>query len=144
MGDFVAIPLANGSFAFGRVISEPLIAFYDIYSEEVPDIDKIRVRSVKYILAVMNYAINSGRWKVIGSSLLEDTLREPVSFFMQSRSTGEISIYIDGEIIPASFEECVGLENCAVWDPEHVEDRLLDEFYGRPNKWSEQLSLKSI
>ena len=39
----------------------------------------------------------------------------------------------------AIAEECVGLERAAVWEPEHVEDRLRDHFAGRSNRWVESL-----
>lgn len=42
---------------------------------------------------------------------------------------------------PASRQELEGLEVAAVWDPEHVEDRLRDHFSGRPNKWVESIRL---
>ncbi|WP_448115483.1 hypothetical protein [Mesorhizobium amorphae] len=35
----------------------------------------------------------------------------------------------------------IGLECAAVWDPEHVVDRLRDPADGRPNKWVERLAV---
>ena len=32
--------------------------------------------------------------------------------------------------------------NAAVWDPQHVEDRLRDHFAGLPNKWVQSLALR--
>jgi len=51
-------------------------------------------------------------------------------------------IYLAGHIRQASRAECEGLERCAVWEPEHVEDRLRDHFAGKPNVWVESLRLK--
>lgn len=55
----------------------------------------------------------------------------------------QFSIYNpnNGEIIRATKEECSGLERSAVWEPEHVEDRLIDHFENRPNKWVESLKI---
>jgi hypothetical protein len=39
----------------------------------------------------------------------------------------------------ASYGECTSLERAAVWDTEHIEDRLEDYFNGRENKWVESL-----
>jgi hypothetical protein len=54
---------------------------------------------------------------------------------------GRLTIYLLGDIRPAKRKECVGLECCAVWDPEHVEDRLKDHFAGIPNKWVQSMAL---
>ncbi len=43
---------------------------------------------------------------------------------------------------PATTGECIGLEAAAVWEAEHVEDRLRDHFAGQLNKWVEQLRAK--
>jgi hypothetical protein len=67
--------------------------------------------------------------------------------FKQDALTGALSIYWEapdgswGEE-RADFERCVGLERAAVWDPEHVEDRLRDHRAGVPNKWVESLALR--
>jgi len=39
-------------------------------------------------------------------------------------------------------KESQGLEAAAVWEPEHIEDRLRDHFDGKPNKWLESLRIK--
>lgn len=43
---------------------------------------------------------------------------------------------------PATFEECEGHKRAAVWDPCHIESRLLDHFEGWSNKWVESLALR--
>ena len=42
----------------------------------------------------------------------------------------------------ASPEECVGLERAVVWEPEHVEARLLDTFLGRTNRDAERYRVR--
>ncbi len=142
VGDFVSIPLQDGRVAYGRVLTSPLVAIYDYVSLAKVDIESIISRPVKYILPVMANAVASDRWPVIGHSDLEEDLTKPVRFFQQHRVTGKLSIYIDGEEIPATIADCIGLERNAVWDAEHVEDRILDEINGRPNKWVDSLKLK--
>lgn len=43
---------------------------------------------------------------------------------------------------PMNYELCKELEREAVWNPEHVESRLDDYYFGRPNKWVESLKAK--
>ena len=89
----------------------------------------------------MKYAITSGRWKVIGNKPLESSLKKAPIFFKQDILTKEFSIYhsATSQETDASYEECIGLERAAVWEPEHIEDRLEDFFYGRNNKWVQSL-----
>lgn len=104
---------------------------------------------VLFVLPVMNKAITSGRWPTVGRRPLTDAERTtPVRFCKQDPITGSLSVaWVDPvsseyRTIPASREDCEGLEREAVWSPEHVEDRLRDHFAGRPNKWVESLRLK--
>jgi len=67
-------------------------------------------------------------------------------FYKQDAITGRLALYHSTFAStnwerPASREECAGLEAAAVWEPEHVEDRLRDHFAGRPNKWVESLRI---
>ncbi|MBO9419886.1 hypothetical protein J7481_10305 [Labrenzia sp. R4_2] len=117
-------------------------AFYDFVSESEADAETVLSQPVKYTLLVMNNAVTSGRWRVISQADLDADLQKPVRFFKQHLISGELSININGESFPATVQDCIGLECNAVWDAEHVEDRILDEIKGRPNKWVESLKLK--
>ncbi|WP_286189982.1 Imm26 family immunity protein [Labrenzia sp. R4_2] len=134
--------MSDGQFSYGRVLAEPLNAFYDFVSESEADAETVLSQPVKYTLLVMNNAVTSGRWRVISQADLDADLQKPVRFFKQHLISGELSININGESFPATVQDCIGLECNAVWDAEHVEDRILDEIKGRPNKWVESLKLK--
>jgi hypothetical protein len=40
------------------------------------------------------------------------------------------------------LEEVKGLERAAVWEADHIEDRLTDYIDGKENKWVKSLELK--
>jgi hypothetical protein len=89
--------------------------------------------------------VTKGVWLVAGTiDLTEADLASPV-FFKKDPINGALSIYVsDAESglsheRPATKSEIEGLECAAVWDPQHVEDRLRDHFAGRTNKWVESL-----
>jgi hypothetical protein len=42
---------------------------------------------------------------------------------------------------PVSIDKCRGLERSAIWEPEHVEERLSDHYAGKVNRWAESLKL---
>lgn len=145
IGDVLNIDLGNGEYSFARVL-ETDVAFYNLKSTHIPSIQEILSTPILFRIHVMDYAIKSARWPVIGHASLEDELQEPSMYFKQDPINGELSLYTesDGDYYerPATREECEGLECAAVWDPEHVEDRLRDHFAGVPNKWEESLKIK--
>ncbi len=142
VGDILKIDLGDGTFSFGRVLPEPLVAFYDSRSSIEPEIEEILSAKIAFKIWVMNLAITSGRWAVIGSLPLEEHLKAPPMFFKQDPVNGELTVYHLAVETPATREECEGLERAAVWSPEHVEDRLRDFYAKAPNRWVESLQLR--
>jgi hypothetical protein len=152
-GDIVQIPLGDGAVAYGRLLREPLVAVHDLPSDTSLDpellVEGLVDAPVLFVLPVMNKAVTSGRWPTVGHRPLTDVERTtPVRFCKQDPISGSLSIaWVDPvsseyHTAPASREECEALEREAVWEPEHVEDRLRDHRAGRTNKWVESLRLK--
>lgn len=145
-GAFIEIALSNGKFSYGRILGKACYAFYDIYSDsKITDLDFIKSSKVLFIISVYDYAITKNRWKIIGVSELNTVLQKiPLKFIQDDFEPTQFEIYNPntGAIIPAKKEQCIGLERSAVWDPEHVEERIMDYFEGRPNKWVESLKIK--
>jgi hypothetical protein len=148
-GSIVKIPLGGGKAAYGLVLREPLVAFFDGEYEEgdVPEPEALLDTPVAFRLMVMNHAVTQGRWPVVARISVPDPLKTPPPFCNQDGATGRLFIYHEIEPLAPHYErdatpeECRGLETAAVWDPEHVEDRLRDHFAGRPNIWMEQLRI---
>lgn len=149
-GSVVKIPLDDNNVAFGLVLKEPLVAVFDrqFCIKEQPHSLALLNTPVAFIVMVMNYAITDGRWPVIDHVPIPEQLATAPRFCKQDIISGKLSIYQEIEELaphyerPATLMECVGLEKAAVWDPEHVEDRLRDHFAGRSNVWVEQLRIK--
>jgi len=141
-GTFVRIPLADGSFGFGRVLDFPNLAFYDFKSPSPePAVETIALRPVLFKLAVHKSAWNS--WSVVGWCPLDPATAARPERFKQEIGHPERCAIIDaaGNERSATQSECVGLERVAVWEANHVADRLLDAFRGWPNKWAESLKV---
>jgi hypothetical protein len=104
----------------------------------------IRASDTMFTIFVMKSAITSGRWTKIGEcdpAMLKEFVVP--RFFVQSKTNSDdISVYHLGIITPTQRAAVIGLESMAVWSAEHVEDRLRDAAYGRPNKWVELMRLK--
>lgn len=140
VGDIVAIELSNNRIAYGIVLQEPIFGFFDLISsgETKLLLEEIAHRPILFRIGVQRYAITKGIWKVVGHVTPPPALLEPPKFFIQSPMNGALFITKDGsDRQSATYEECINLECCAAWDPEHVVSRLEDHFAGRPNKWVE-------
>jgi hypothetical protein len=124
LGDIYAIPLPNNTYAFGRLHKEYALA---IYKEHTHDIN-VLPKSLEYDFYVNVYAdlLKDGEWPVVGTIPFEDEHDAwPPPGFIKDPINGKFSLYEHGEIRPATHEECMGLEAAAVWDRNHVVDRLM-------------------
>jgi hypothetical protein len=141
-GDFVLIPLGGETYGYGRVLPDAVVAFYDAFDRGKKSVDELPGSKILFRIPVMDHAIKNCRWPVIGHLPLEQGLRQPARFFLVDKlKKGDYRIYENGVIRRATRQECIGLENAAVWEPEQVEDRLRDHIAERPNKWVEALKL---
>jgi hypothetical protein len=138
-GDFVALPLPSGGYAYGRVLDK-LMAFYDLRTDELADLDQIAKSSVLFITAVHMPAISSDRWPIIGNRPLGLELREETKFFRKNPSGQGFLIYVSKPKSPNAYEEyaapaeeCRGLEPLLVWEPDQIEQRIDDHLQKREN-----------
>lgn len=139
----IEIELGDQTHVYGRVLRDASYAVYDSRSTKPESIDSVIDRPILFFVAVMDRAVKTGRWKVIGHRPLGEAESYPPPTFMQDRfDKKKYQIYERGQIRPSSRKECLGLERAAVWDPEHVEDRIRDHYAGRKNKWLESLALE--
>lgn len=142
-GTFVRIPLTGGSFGYGRALVYPYMAFYNYRTNEPSDdLDEIESKPVLFKQSVR--ILDPNRWTNIGRRELKGEVAEPVVSFMQDLGNYRNCTIFDtaGMERQATPEECVGLERAAVWDPHHIEQRLLDTFEGRPNEEEERLRVR--
>jgi hypothetical protein len=140
VGAVLAVPLGDGTSCFALTLPEAEFAFFDSRSVGQAMPSDLLARPILFRVAVMKYATRN--WPRVGKASLPSALLAPAPKFMQDPlNPKRFEIYLRGVIRPASRAECEGLERAAVWEPEHVEDRLRDHYAGVPNKWVEQLGL---
>jgi len=144
IGDILKIELGDGTHTYARTLPDATFAIYDARtSEDLPIMETVE-RPILFYVAVMNHAVKEKRWIVVGHKTLEEGLQGPPRFIQDALNWKRFSIYEDGRIRPATRQECLGLEREAVWEPEHVEDRIRDHYAGRPNKWVELLKIRDV
>jgi hypothetical protein len=135
------VPLGKRWHAYAWTLPEADFAFFDLRASSDVPVEEVVRHSIAFRVAVHKSAWTDGRWVRVGKVDPPAELLAPVPTFIRDPLNGQLSIYRLGDIRRATRAECVGLERCAVWDPEHVEDRLRDHFAGRPNKWVQSLAL---
>lgn len=137
------VPLEGGQYGFGQVLADPHFVFFDLRANQAPDIQDILHAKPLFVISVMRYAITRGVWPVIGHGEISPEINEQPVRFIKDIASGEFFLtYTGEERTPTTLEEAAKLERAAVWDPEHVSDRLSAHFEGRACIWTEQLRAK--
>ena len=133
-GTFVRIPLADGSFGYGRALQPPFYAFYQ-YKSLKPESELEAIASSPVLFRISIRHKGRSAWEAIGWRELEEHLTQPIVEYKQDKGDPRRCTIFDtaGNRRLASPEECVGLELWSVWEEHGAEERLLDALMGRPN-----------
>ena len=133
-GTFLTIRLPDGSFAYGRVLKSPYVAFYDVRSNEpIADLDVLESAPIVFVQAVRLSGVR--RWAALGARPLAGAAAQPFLRYSQDLLDYRHCVIFDslGNERSATPAECIGIEQSAVWEAHGIEERLLDHFEGRPN-----------
>ena len=115
------------TYAFFDYRSKGIINDYSILSD-VP---------ILFIIAIHKSVPRLLKFKKIGKlSLREDFLLPPL-FYIVDNISKNFFVYnaLDGTITPSDKKQCKGLECAAVWEDNHVLDRIKDYYEGRECVW---------
>ena len=141
VGAVLAVPLGDGTTCFALTLPDAEFAFVDARTTDQVIPDDLLARPILFRVAVYKYA--SHRWAKVGSvSLPPQLLATAPKFVQDALHLDKFEILVGGAIRSALRSECEGLERAAVWEPEHVEDRLRDHYAGVPNRWLNSMLLK--
>lgn len=125
LGNIYAIPLPNGEYAYGREYKESSLAISKFRSNEI--INNPNFSEIEFFVGVYNDILTCGKWPKVCNYPFEnenDAWRPPTYIYDQVNPEN-YEIYYKGEIRKASKTECLGLERCAIWDSNHVIDRIM-------------------
>jgi len=145
-GMIVRVPVDEETHTYGRMLSaSPFMAFYDCRAIEELDLSVVVSRPVLFVLATeFERPIDEGRWVRLGVvPLAQADVPIPPQFMQNIGDPTDIQL-IDhlGNVRAVSPDECEGLERSAVWQVEHVEERIADHYAGRVNGITQRLALK--
>src|SRR5687768_388149 len=133
-GDLVRIDYAEGRHTYGQILTKPYVAVYDMQATDELSAEEIVTAPVLFIVSVYDRGV-SRNWPAVGKAPAGTPAIEVPEFFMQDMFNPQSCKIIDveGNMRPATPQECAGLERAAVWETEHIADRLSDHYAGRPN-----------
>ena len=121
--------------AYARALEPPYFAFYNLRTfEPITDLEAIASCPVLFAQAVRLSGVEKA-WQPIGHRPLAGAVAEPIVRYTQDLADYRACVIFDslGNEREATPEECVGLEQSAVWEAHGIEERLLDTFEGRTN-----------
>ena len=144
VGDVVKIALdEHGSIAYAVVLESLKFAVFD--GRHVSDVEAALQRAPMFFVSVIHSAVSTGRWTVVKVDPgVVPELKAPPTFMQDYVHRETFQIYERGTMRPATRVECEPLERTAVWDAEHVEDRIRDAYAGRENPWLRSLQIDAF
>ena len=109
-GDVVRIDLGAGFHTYARVLLDAWFAFYDRRLVGEASLPEILASQILFRIAVMNHAVKTGRWPVVGHEPLKAAMLVLTPKFIQDPIDKTIvSIYENGIIRAATRN------NAAAW-----------------------------
>jgi len=125
VGDVVQVELPTGRYAYGRVLRDASVAFYEATSDD-PGQPPIGSRTYRFVVGVYEDVLKSASCPIVGHDPSRDTEGDwPPPNSVRDPLTGAMRIYHHGVMRPAGAVECEGLEPAAVWDLHHLVDRIM-------------------
>ena len=140
IGAVLAVPLGDGTATFALTLQEADFAFFDARTIGSRPPANLLAKPVLFRIAVHKSGWAAGRWPKVSKVSMPSQLHDPQPKFIQDPvHPDRFEIYLAGEIRPSTRAECDGLERAAVWEPEHVEERLRAHYAGVPSEWVQSL-----
>lgn len=131
-GAILEVPLGGGRFSYAQALSDPLIGFYEGCFSEVQPVETISDRQFKFRVWVHHDAFK--RWRRIGNASVPPQANDQW-FYIQDALTKSVELYQHGTGHRRPVDADLGrFEAAAVWDPEQIEERLVDEGIGQTNR----------
>ena len=125
VGDVIQVALPSGCYAYGRVLQDASVGFYNETTTE-PGRPPIGSRDYQFVVGVYADVLTSEEVPVVGHDPSQGPDDDwPPPYRVRDPISGAMKIYHFGLMRSATPEECAELEPAAVWDFHHLVDRLM-------------------
>lgn len=145
-GTILELDIFGLYFCYAQILPYGNTAFFDFRSEKhISDFSILDKAPILFIINIYPYIVSKGLWKRVGYLNLRENFKEDIKYYIYDEIHNKYEEYSSktGEIKPSSLDKCKNLECCAVWDKNHVEDRIRDYYSGKTCIWLKQLSPSS-
>lgn len=142
-GSIIEIGIEGQYYVYAQLLEHVSIAVLDYRSNEhLQDMSVLNTANVLFIVGIYGDVVTKGHWLKVGKLPIREELQTLPLEFIYDTIGHSFKHYNPntGEITPSTREECRGLECAAVWDSNHVEDRIRDYYAGVPNVWVNSLN----
>lgn len=139
-GSIIEIHVHHEYYVYAQSLKNSFIAIFDgKYSKPVCSTKELNTQNVLFIICVsISDMIKDGKWLIRGKLPINQYLEKlPLQFIQDALNPHIFSLYNceTGNTIPAKRIECEGLERCAVWYGNHIEDRIYSHYNNTKCQW---------
>lgn len=140
-GSILEINIENQYYTYAQILDKGGYVFFDYKSEKrLTDFSVLEDKPILFIIGVYDDVIKQGHWSIVGKMNIRKNLNtQPMQFIQDALHPDRFEFYNPntGESTPATREKVKGMERAAVWEANHVEDRIRDYYNGVPCIWLE-------
>ena len=140
-GAILEIPINNGEYyVYAQILKLEQIAVFDFRSKSpLTELNILNTCNIICVLTIYRDIITSGIWLIKGNLPIQDSLASPPNQYIYNWENNQFQLYhvLSGEITMCTRKDVIGLELCAVWDSNNVEDRIIAYYNNTKNIWSD-------
>jgi len=146
-GAMLAVPLGDGIFGLAQMAEGGDYAFFDKrvmpaqWAE--PPLAAWSCCPVAFRVPLAKGVPKAGGWRYLGKAPLQDSLAVQAAYWNRPVGSSEVFVIRHNQFTPGTPDDMIRLECMAWWMEDHVRQRLLDHFAGRPNQVVESFRQRS-
>lgn len=139
VGSILEIYIEKEYYIYAQILGKAGYAFFDYkVKDKLKDYNILLNKPILFITSVYNDVITQGHWLKVGNiEIRKDLQEQPMQFIQDTLHPDKFELYNPntGESNPATKDQIKGLERAAVWEAEHIIDRIRDHYNGVPCIW---------
>lgn len=142
IGAILEINIENNYYVYAQILGNANYAFFDYRTtSQLKDFTVLFDKPVLFIASVYNDIITQGHWLKVGNLELRNDFKVlPMKFIQDALNPDSFELYDPntGESKPSTKEQIKGLERAAVWEANHIVDRIRDYYNEVPCVWLQE------
>lgn len=136
VGSIVEIPINDGEYyCYAQLLNDKIVAFFDFRTySPLQDYSILDSVPELFRIGISTYIISTGVWLKVDKRPIRPEFEIVKDMYIYHPWNNRFFIYktASGEIVPATREQCLGLEECAIWEHKLIEERFIAHFNHEP------------